>query len=134
MAIKKNLRNAFIAVVLIGLVVGAWAIWYVFYKPHRDVASEKPAYTMTSEALSAAFKSDATAITTYADKAILVSGPVTGIEGTHISLGNVVCNLDSTEVGKISGISQGQNINIQGRFTTYNDLMEEVMLDKCVIK
>ena len=52
MNISPKTRNLLLAVVLIGAIVGAWAIWYVFYKPHRDVSTEKPAYTLTSQVLS----------------------------------------------------------------------------------
>ena len=52
----------------------------------------------------------------------------------HISFGNIICNIDSTDISKISKVSVGQILKVQGRLTTYNDLMEEIMLDQCVIK
>lgn len=134
MNISPKTRNLMLAVVLIGAVVGAWAIWYVFYKPHRDVSAEKPAYTLTSQALSEAFKTDTAAFTKYADQAILVEGAVTEIEGNHVSLGNIICSMDSTSAAKVAALKQGDAVKIQGRLSSYNDLMEEIIMDKCVVK
>ena len=134
MKISKNLRNLLLAGVLIGAVVGAWAIWYVFYKPHRDVSAEKPKYELTSQVLSDAFKTDTSAMSKYVDQALLVEGPVTQVEGTRVSLGNIICSFDSTQTVKISSLKAGDIVKIQGRLTTYNDLMEEITMDNCAIK
>jgi tRNA_anti-like len=134
MKINKNLRNLLLAGVLLGLIVGSWAVWYVFYKPHRDISAEKPAYVLTSDALTNSFRDDTTAYKKYADQALLVEGTVTAIEGSHVSMGNIICNIDSTDIGKLSTLKNGDVVKIQGRFSTYNDLMEEIMLDKCVLK
>jgi hypothetical protein len=84
--VSPKTRSLLLTVVVLGLIVGAWAIWYVSYKPHRDVSAEKPSYTLTSQAFSDAFKSDTAAYKTYADKAILVEGPVTALEGAMFLL------------------------------------------------
>lgn len=123
-----------LAAVVLGLVVGAWAVWYVFYKPHRDVSAEKPAYTFTSQALSEAFSSDTAAYRKYADQAILVEGAVTAIDGKHLSLGNIICSMDSTNQAKLATVKTGDLVKVQGRFTSYNDLMEEIVMDQCVFK
>ena len=134
MKINKNLRNLLVAGVLLGLIVGSWAVWYVFYKPHRDVSAEKPAYELTSQALSDAFKTDTSSYKKYVDQALLVEGAVTAVEGSHVSLGNIICSFDSTQTVKISSLKAGDIVKIQGRLTTYNDLMEEITMDNCVIK
>jgi len=134
MKISKNLRNLLLAGVLVGTIVGAWAIWYVFYKPHRDVSAEKPKYELTSQVLSDAFKSDTSAMSKYVDQALLVEGPVTQVEDNRVSLGNIICTFDSTQTVKISSLKSGDNVKVQGRLTTYNDLMEEIIMDNCVIK
>ena len=133
MAISKTFRNILVVGFLTGLLVGGWAIWYVFYKPHRDVSAEKPAFEMTSQALSDAFKAEG-ALATYVDKAILVDGPITGVEGKHVSMGNIICSMDSANAAKAGTLKTGDQVKIQGRLTSYNDLMEEIVLDNCVIK
>lgn len=134
MKLSSNTKKILLAVVLTGLVVGAWTVWYVFYKPHRNVASEKPAYTMTIQGLTDAFKSDAAATAKYIDKAILLEGPVSAVEGTHLSFGNIICNMDSAQLNNVKKLAVGQTVKVQGRLTTYNDLMEEILLDQCVLK
>lgn len=134
MKISQKTRNLLLAAVVLGLIVGAWAVWYVFYKPHRDVSAEKPAYTLTSQALSDAFKSDTAAFKKYADQAILVEGAVTAIEGKHLSLGNIICSIDSTSQAKLATVKAGDQVKVQGRLTSYNDLMEEIVMDQCVFK
>lgn len=134
MKLNKNVKNILIIGVVVGLIVGAWAVWYVFYKPHRDVGSEKPEYTLSSQSLSDAFKTDTTALGKYVDKALLLEGSITGIEGTHVSLGNIICSMDSLNAIKLSSMKPGEQVKIQGRLTSYNDLMEEIMLDNCVFK
>lgn len=134
MKISVKVRRLLIAVVLIGVVTGSWAVWYVFFKPHRNIGSEKPAFELTALKLSDAFKTDTAAFSMYADKTLLIEGSVSGIEGSHISFGNIICNIDSTDLTKISKLNVGQTLKIQGRLTTYNDLMEEIMLDQCVLK
>lgn len=134
MKISKNLKNLIIIGLLAGVVIGGWAVWYVFFKPHRDVGAEKPQYTLTSQALSDAFKNDTAALAKYVDKAILVEGAVTGIEGKHVSLGNIICSMDSVNALKLGSMKAGDQVKIQGRLTSYNDLMEEIMFDNCVFK
>lgn len=134
MALSKNMKNIISVGLVVGLIVGGWAVWYVFFKPHRDVGSEKPEYTVSSQALSDAFKNDTASLTKYVDKAILVEGAITGIEGKHVSLGNIICSMDSTNAMKLGSMKSGDAVKIQGRLTSYNDLMEEIMLDNCVFK
>ena len=101
---------------------------------HRDVATEQAAFTFKADSLTNAFKTDTAALTKYIDKDILVEGSITAVDGTHLSLGSVSCNLDSTELSKLPTLKVGGMAKVQGRLTTYNDLMEEVSMDKCVIK
>ncbi|HSK13893.1 MAG TPA: hypothetical protein VK907_11815 [Phnomibacter sp.] len=134
MTLTKTTKQILIAIVVAGVIIGSWAVWYVFFKPHRDVGSEKPAYTMTTEQLNKAFDDDANAMATYIDQAILVEGVVTEVDSHHISLGNIVCNFDEANLVPEGSVSVGQTIKVQGRLTTYNDIMDELVLDKCVIK
>ena len=131
MKISKKVSRILIVIVLVGLVTGSWA---VFFKPHRNIGTEKAAYSLTSQKLTDEIKNDTAAFSKYVDKTLLLEGPVSAVEGSHISFGNIICNIDSTDISKVSKVSVGQVLKVQGRLTTYNDLMEEIMLDQCVIK
>ena len=134
MKINKNTRRVLLVLVVIGVLVGAWAVWYVFYKPHRNVAGEKAAYELKATELSEAFKTDTSAMSKYIDKAILIEGSISSIEGNHVAFDNVICNFQENAAAQISGLKVGQPVKVQGRLTTHNDLLEEIMLDQCVIK
>ena len=134
MKLSSKTKKILLAIVLIGLVVGAWTVWYVFFKPHRNVATEKAAYTLTTQGLTDAFKTDTAATAKYIDKAILIEGPVSAVEGTHLSFGNITCNMDSAQLDNVKKLAVGQSVKVQGRLTTYNALMEEILLDQCVLK
>ncbi len=102
---------------------------------HRDPSTEKAKFEMTAEAFSKAFKDNAEeANKLYINQAVLVNGAITNIAGVTITLGNIACNMDSTQIAKIKDLQVGANIKIQGLVVGYNDLMEEIALAQCSIK
>ncbi|MFL9482429.1 OB-fold protein [Chitinophagaceae bacterium LWZ2-11] len=128
-------KKIIFAVLAIGVVVGACAVWYVFFKPHRNVGAEKAKYEVASVAFSQEFKADTAAATKkYIDQAVLIEGSITNIEHTTISLDNIACNVDSTQVSKLATLKVGDKVKVQGLVVGYNDLMEEIGLAQCVIK
>lgn len=134
MTLTKKTKQILIGLVLAGMVIGGWAIWYVFFKPHRDVSSEKPAFTMTAEELNAAFDQGDGTVAEYIDKAMLIEGEVTEVNARLIAMGNIICNFDEASPVPVDEVAVGQKVKIQGRVSTYNDLMDEIVLDKCVVK
>jgi hypothetical protein len=143
------MKSSIKKLLLAALVVIALLVVYTIIKPgwfmdvgmaltggmkHRNAATEKPAYTINAQTLTDEFKKDTTALTKYIDKAILIKGKITAIEGTHVSMDNVLCNIDSLELPRLAKLTVGQTASFQGRLTTYNDLMGEIDLDQCVIK
>jgi hypothetical protein len=134
MKITPRLKKTFLILVVIGLIAGGWTTWYVFFKPHRDAGSEKPTFTLTADALTQTFSDNPDAVATYIDKAILLEGTVSEMGTSSISMGNIICNFEVGKTDQLSGIAVGQSIKIQGRVTTYNDLLDEIVLDMCSIK
>jgi hypothetical protein len=133
---KKFIRSKIVlAGFALAVLFGSWTTWYVFFKPHRNIATEKAAFTLTADALSKAFKdNNADATKKFIDKAVLIEGNVTDIQGITISFNNVACNIDSTEISKAASIKVGDKIKLQGQVVTYNELMDEVDLSKCAFK
>jgi hypothetical protein len=134
MKISPKVKKLILAMVVVGAIVGAWAVWYVFYKPHRDVGSEAAAFSMKATELTTAFASDTAASAKYIDKAIMLEGVITTVDTNRIAFGNVICNLAEGARKEAASLQAGQTVKVQGRLTTYNDLMEEILLDQCVIK
>jgi tRNA_anti-like len=121
-------KKIFLAIVIVGAIVGSWAVWYVFFKPHRD-------FTLTTSALSQEFKANnAEATKKYIDKALLLEGTITAIDGITVSFDNVACNVDSTQLEKLPTLKVGASAKLQGRLTGYNDLLEEIDMSQCVFK
>ena len=129
----KKTKNILLAMVLIGAVVGGWAIWYVFFKPHRDVGAEKPAFTVTADAFQKEFESDG-ALAKYIDQAVMVEGTITEKGATYVTMGNLVCNYEPDAKASFDALQEGQASKVQGRVSTFNDLMGEIVIDKCVVK
>ena len=118
MKLNKTFKKILIIGVVLGAIVGSWAVWYVFFKPHRNVGNEAAAYTLTTAALSNAFKTDTAAMTKYIDQAILIEGPISAIEGSHISFDNIICNIDSTDIGNWPKGSQKTRFRSETGFWT----------------
>lgn len=133
---KKFFRSKIVlSLFAVAIVFGAWTTWYVFFKPHRNVATEKAAFTLTADQLSQEFKvNNATATTKYIDKAVLLEGAITELSGTTVSFNNVACNVDSSQLSKVTALKVGDKVKLQGQVVGYNDLMEEIALAQCVFK
>lgn len=143
-------KKIFIGIAVLVVVVG---IWFAFNQEkatqmivdfgmamtssvkHRDAASEKAKYEMTADNFSKAFKDNAvTANTTYINQAVLLEGSVSSVSGVTVTLNNIACNIDSSDLEKVKMLKQGDKIKIQGLVVGYNDLMEEIALAQCKIK
>ena len=144
---KKKILIGIAAIVVVG------GIWFAFNQEkatqmivdlgmamtssvkHRDAASEKAKFEMSADAFSKAFKDNAaTANTTYINQAVLLEGNVSSVSGVTVSLNNIACNIDSTDIEKVKALKQGDKVKIQGLVVGYNDLMEEIALAQCKIK
>lgn len=139
--------------IVIAVVVVVAGIWFTFNQEkatqmivdfgmamtssvkHRDAASEKAKFEMTADDFSKAFKDNAaTANTTYINQAVLLDGSVSSVSGVTVTLNNIACNIDSSDLEKVKMLKQGDKIKIQGLVVGYNDLMEEIALAQCKIK
>jgi hypothetical protein len=103
----------------------------------KDVSKETAAYTMVSDSLYNAFKSDtATANKKYVGQVIMVTGSISAIDSASntVSLGNVACAIDSTDVPKIGSHKIGDNVKIQGIVVDYNDLLDDIDVSQCYFK
>jgi hypothetical protein len=102
---------------------------------HRNPATEKAKFEVTADAFSKAFKDNAVeANKLYINQAVLIEGDITTIAGVTVTLNNIACNIDSTEVGKIKDLKVGSKVKVQGLVVGYNDLMEEISMAQCTIK
>ncbi|MBC8109697.1 MAG: hypothetical protein H7Y04_01410 [Verrucomicrobia bacterium] len=129
---KKTIFAIIVILVGAGVAVGLWQ----YNRPHRQIASEIPSFSLSATELVANFNHDENgANKLYLDKVLSVSGIILEVLGdeqpTTLLLGDdtksavVSCTLDSTQ--SISGLTVGKAIKLKGRCTGM--LMEVVLVD-----
>ncbi len=116
---------------VIALIIGFSVFNYVFHGGARDLATEDAAFTVTSNDIIAEFAANVPAATKkYSDKAIAVSGIVTAVSDSIVTIDNtIICNFKSPD----TTIKNEQTITIKGRLVGFDDLMGELKLDECSI-
>lgn len=130
---KKNRKKTLWVLVLCTVVVGSILYFYV-YKEHRDIGREEASFTISVDELHKQFQTnDSLANATYADQTIVVSGLVTSFDSVDNSL---VLNEKLFLTFQVKGVlplQLKQSVKIKGRFVGYDDLMEELKMDQCIL-
>ena len=123
----KIIGILFLAVLLVGFFV----FNYVFHGGARDLATEEAVFTVISKDITAEFTANVPAATKkYSDKAIAISGTVTAITDSIVTIDNtIICNFKTPD----TTIKNNQNVTIKGRLVGFDDLMGELKLDQCSI-
>lgn len=118
------------------LVIGVIAIvaYNYIYQDHRDISSEKPAYSISAEELTQQFETnEGNATALYLNNTIQIEGTLTSINGQSLVVDNVVfLALNAGET-----IPNQNKINMQirlkGRCIGYDNLLGEVKLDQAIL-
>lgn len=123
---------------LAGALIAGVAVYFVYNKPHRDVASEKPAFSVTADQLFDEYEVDENAANTkYLDQTIEVTGTIveTGVndagqpfavlEATNAMIGGVHSTFKTTFSGQ--ELEEGKEVCVKGRCT--GKLMDVVITD-----
>ena len=119
---------------LIGLIVivaaGYFGYNYIMTAGARDIQTEKSEYITTATDIFTEFSNNSEIPTNkYLNKTVQISGKVTNVVDNVITLDEKVsCQL---QVSK--SVAVGSQIIIKGRVTGYDDLLEELKLDQCLI-
>jgi len=120
-----------IAIVLI-VVLSIFGYNYL-YQDHREISNEKADFSVSSTVLQNDFLNNIkTAEAKYLNKVIVVTGEVSEINPTDITLNtSIFCGLlPNTSLEKIN---LNNSITIKGRCIGFDDLLEQVKLDQCTI-
>ena len=119
-------------VLAIILILFLFAGYKLAYKPHRNVAVEAPAYELKTSKFINEFKTNTTAASDkYLNKVILLSGDVSEIDSDGITVDESVYAQFDTQ--KFEKLSNGKTVRLKGRCIGYDDLLETIKLDQCVI-
>ena len=119
-----------LAILLVVLIIGFFSYSYVMTGGGRDLENEKSEFNTSSVAIFGEFSSNTEMATTkYLNKAVEISGKVTSVNENVITLDEKVsCQLLVSEKVEIDS-----QVKIKGRVTGYDDLLEELKLDQCLI-
>ncbi len=134
------MKRIFLALLVVGLLVGAYA-WKEYNRGHEAMSSVKAEASASATDICAAFSTDETAANTqYLGKTISVKGIVastTDEEGsTTINLvgsdtGSVACKLDPLAQHARKTFQAGEEITVKGICTGY---LMDVVMERCVVE
>ena len=97
-------------------------------KPPAGIQSKQVAFTGTAAEFSPKFQENAT---DWLNRVVVLEGVVTSKDENGITLNNqVYCQFSVTQ--KI--VVAQQTLKIKGRFIGYDDLLNELKLDQCIIQ
>jgi len=119
-------------IVLAILVIGVYAGYKYLYHEHRDVKSEDAIYSLTATEIYNEFK-EAPVVSQkkYLNKTIELSGSISEKNETEITIDDKAFCQFSNILNKKPALNS--KIKIKGRFIGYDDLLEQVKLDQCII-
>ena len=131
---KSSTTKKIVIIFFLGtLSVSAFLYFYV-YKRHRNITTESVAFSTSAIQLHQDFMNDSeTNIKKYADKTIETYGKITSLdlENNAIVLDNKVFLKMTETISKDLTIQQ--TVKIKGRFVGFDDLLEELKMDQCII-
>lgn len=117
-------------IIILICVIGFLGYKYV-YQDHRNIANESSVYKITAIDISNEFEINPIASENkYLNKTIEVNGKISDKNSKNITIDNkVFCQFSS----KIPRVLDTNLITVKGRFIGYDDLLEQVKLDQCLI-
>jgi hypothetical protein len=100
----------------------------IMYAPHEKTEDIESAFSGQASDFISKIGTDSTLV---AGMTIEISGVLTAVGDSTASLNNnIFCQFS----GEKNKLKVGENVLVKGRFIGYDDLMEEVKLDKCILK
>lgn len=120
-------------VIIVLLIFGAFIAYAVFQysmKPPAKIESKTVDFTGTSTDFLAKVSTDFSA---WQDKVVVITGEITTSDSNGITLNDQIFCQFREDVDK-TAIKENQKITLKGRVIGYDDLLEEVKLDQCIIQ
>ncbi len=119
--------------ILIAIGIVAFITYNYLYKDHRNIEGENAKYSLTAQQIYSEFNNDSkVSQNKYLNKTIEISGHVSEINETEITIDNLVfCQFLEPITQK--ELQLNSKITVKGRFIGYDDLLEQIKLDQCII-
>ncbi|MFL1011216.1 OB-fold protein [Flavisericum labens] len=113
------------------VIIGILAYNYIYQK-HRNIKTEKAAYALSAIEIRDEFSVNPNqSESKYLNRTIEIKGEVTETSINSITLNNTVFCQFSNELD--TSLKINSQITIKGRFIGYDDLLEQIKLDQCLI-
>lgn len=124
------MKKRYFVIILI-LIIGFFSYQYI-YKSHRIIKNETPHYSKNSSDLINDFTSNyEIASQKYIDKTIQLTGVISAINETSLEIDNkIICYFSDM---LIDDELLNNSVTIKGRCIGYDDLLEELKMDQCII-
>jgi hypothetical protein len=128
-------------IIIIAAIIGGTVAYRMYNKPHRDIASEDAAFSLTADALFDAFEEDeAAANALYLDKVVEVTGDVAEVTDNSAGQAVIIITAANAMLGGVSAtmqetgivnISEGETVTVKCRCTGF---LMDVILVNCSLK
>lgn len=126
---NKVTKRILLSVGILAL-LGFLGYQYTLTAGSRNLESETVAFELMSKTWKQEFISDPVAATKkYINKAVEVTGIVAAVDQKVLTLEDGV----SCQFTIVGSVKKGDKIKIKGRVTGYDDLLEEVRMDQCLL-
>tara|TARA_B100000003_G_C10790126_1_gene314513 strand:+ start:17 stop:412 length:396 start_codon:yes stop_codon:yes gene_type:complete len=125
-------KYLFISLLIVSLIF----IFALYNKPHKTYVNEISAYSLSAENLFVEYNNNyKESNEKYLGSVLSISGVVTKYSKNLIILNNrIVCSFNEDDSALSSNnITLGDNLTIKGHCIGYDDLLEEVRVDHCII-
>lgn len=125
---KKTILISIVLLLVLVVIVG---YNYVF-QGHRNIAKEQSEFVLAANLLIEEFANEPElSQTKYLNKTIEISGAVTNMDSNTLTVSEkVFCQFIST-IDPAANLNE--QITVKGRFIGYDDLLEEIKLDQCIV-
>ena len=120
-------------VILFLLIILVYIGYNYVYQDHRDIQQEQAEFTLSSQAIADEFiHNPSTSEKKYLNKTIEIFGVATELNKKDLTLDNkVFCQFENIIQQSLKIDSK---LNIKGRIIGYDDLLEQIKMDQCIIK
>lgn len=128
----KHKKKLFIAVV--GIVIAAVIGYNYVYQDHRDIQSEKPAFTLKATDFIKDFQdSEEAATEKYLNKTLEIEGVLSSIDGNTVVIEDMVFFALSENETPPNRNQLNKIIQLKARCIGYDNLLEEIKLDQATL-
>ncbi len=127
MSLSKKSKLLFALTTIIS--IAAYISFQYTMKPPGQIESKKVDFIGTSDDFFDTIRSD---FSVLQNKVVIISGIISDTDADGITIKQIYCQLRE-EVNNTVFL-KNQKIKIKGRVIGYDDLLEEVKLDQCIIQ